>query len=674
MPTDRIHPRPTDVPEMSAELIAARRFAQSWRGYDPTEVQQFLGQVAEQVRALKERCERADAARRDAEQRASHPEIDEAALMAAVGEETAAILRSAKVAASEITAKAQASADAMVSAAEAKASEIVAEAGSLLATKTAEAEAAAAEIRETAAAEAENLRAAAQERSQELEVEAQRKSEEAVQAAQALREKILSDLARRRKVASVQIEQLRAGRERLLDAYLVVRRTLEEVTDELQRADSEARAAAGAAARHHAVDELADPPVEHQEITLPVPGPISGPEGVTTPVEGERTDNMRATVRQEAPVVLAPKAAELAGLPGDNVAGRAIVSRHDSVERVRLLREPPPPPEPSPEAHGANGPGGTVDELDEPEHPAGEESKNGPRPAPQAQHDVHSLFARIRAGRAEATDAARKALGDDDDASEDAVEAMPSAEASLNGSAKAAGAAAAPLRDQGAGSALAELLARREEVTGRLEASLARKLKRALQDEQNSLLDRLRGVKGPATPADLLPSEEEHPDRFADAGRPFLDEAMRAGSEVMASLCGHRVAVPSPGEGTLDDLADELGKAIAGPLRERLEVAMRSSSDEPSEMADVLGSAYREWKTQRVEAVARDQVSAAFARGAYVAAPEGSLLSWVASEAPCPDCEDNALAGEQHKAEPWPTGQLHPPAHPGCTCALVPAG
>ena len=117
MPTDRTHAHHSDLPDMSADLIAGRRFGQTWRGYDPDEVKQFLARVATQVRLLRERIEAAESARRDAEQRASHPEMDEAALMSAVGEETAGILRSARSAAAEITAKAEANAEALVAAA-----------------------------------------------------------------------------------------------------------------------------------------------------------------------------------------------------------------------------------------------------------------------------------------------------------------------------------------------------------------------------------------------------------------------------------------------------------------------------------------------------------------------------------------------------------------------------
>jgi hypothetical protein len=36
----------------------------------------------------------------------------------------------------------------------------------------------------------------------------------------------------------------------------------------------------------------------------------------------------------------------------------------------------------------------------------------------------------------------------------------------------------------------------------------------------------------------------------------------------------------------------------------------------------------------------------------------------------CPDCDDNALEPTV-KGSDFPTGQPHPPAHPGCRCLLV---
>jgi hypothetical protein len=64
---------------------------------------------------------------------------------------------------------------------------------------------------------------------------------------------------------------------------------------------------------------------------------------------------------------------------------------------------------------------------------------------------------------------------------------------------------------------------------------------------------------------------------------------------------------------------------------------------------------------------------AAHERGGFLARPEGTPLRWlVDDEGPCPDCEDNALAGPTPRGERFPTGQLHPPAHLGCRCLLTP--
>ena len=106
------------------------------------------------------------------------------------------------------------------------------------------AEEASARIVEAARAEAAETLEKARVEADAIRAAAQHERNLTIEGAIATRERVLEDLSRRRRVASVQIEQLRAGRERLLESYAVVRRTLEEVNDELNRADAEARAAA----------------------------------------------------------------------------------------------------------------------------------------------------------------------------------------------------------------------------------------------------------------------------------------------------------------------------------------------------------------------------------------------------------------------------------------------
>jgi hypothetical protein len=260
--------------------------------------------------------------------------------------------------------------------------------------------------------------------------------------------------------------------------------------------------------------------------------------------------------------------------------------------------------------------------------------------AEPASGTVDSLFARIRADRDKAVAHARVVLAED-----------------------------RPVPDEDEA-----LLQRRDEVAGSIEVSLTRRLKRALQDDQNDLLDRLRGLRtSQKAAAIVLPDRDAHLARFREAGRPFLAEAVTAGVTFTASLLpGLR---SSEHLGGLEHAAEDLAEAIVEPLRRRLEsVLAAGEGDDPVVLAEAVGGAYREWKTKRVEVVAADHVAAAFAAGAYAATPSGTPLRWLVedTDGPCPDCDDNVLAGEQPKGEPFPTGQRHPPAHPGCRCLLVP--
>ncbi|MBO0729761.1 MAG: hypothetical protein J2P57_10915, partial [Acidimicrobiaceae bacterium] len=104
--------------------------------------------------------------------------------------------------------------------------------------------------------------------------------------------------------------------------------------------------------------------------------------------------------------------------------------------------------------------------------------------------------------------------------------------------------------------------------------------------------------------------------------------------------------------------------------------AIDSAGDDQATLVDAIGAAYREWKSQRIERSVGDVIAAAFSRGSWSTVPDGSRLRWVAEdiEGPCPDCDDDNLAGALLKGEAWPTGQMHPPAHSGCRCLLVPVG
>jgi hypothetical protein len=205
-------------------------------------------------------------------------------------------------------------------------------------------------------------------------------------------------------------------------------------------------------------------------------------------------------------------------------------------------------------------------------------------------------------------------------------------------------------------------LERRDECLEPVALDLVRRLKRVLQDEQNEVLDRLRQGRGRGTALDALPAAPDQAGRYRDAAVDPLATAARAG----ADLLGLGLSDGLPTRAWASELGDEM---VAG-LRERVTRSLEGGAD--ADPGDTLGAVYRQWKTERVEQIAHHHLMAAFNKGAYAGAAGGTPLRWVFADAgPCPDCDDNALAGPTPKGEPFPTGQLHPPAHAGCGCVLA---
>jgi hypothetical protein len=317
----------------------------------------------------------------------------------------------------------------------------------------------------------------------------------------------------------------------------------------------------------------------------------------------------------------------------------------DEEEGVRIIdpvsaEGPTQEPEPAPEQYAAE------------EQPAVDEQPEG---------SVDDLFARLRADRQGAVIKAQQVLAQREEVvpeppppvAEDHSEVEP--DVVEEGGGEEAEAADADRR----------LLEQRDECLEPVAGELVRKLKRVLQDEQNEILDRLRRIRGRGRPDDALPAPGDQAGRYRDAAVAPLTDAARIG----ASLNGVG-DVDVPARQWAQDLADEL---VSG-LRDRISrsLAAVGESAEENEAADSLGAAYRQWKTERVEQIARHHLAVAFNGGVLAAVPAGSALRWVFGDSgPCPDCDDNALAGPTTRGDAYPTGQPHPPAHAGCGCLLV---
>jgi cell division septum initiation protein DivIVA len=492
------------------------------------------------------------------------------------------------------------------------------------------------------AAQGEQERNAARSEAEAIVTEAKEEGRRLVNEAQTVRRRMLEDLGRRRRALRQQIEQLQGGRERLLEAYEVVGHTMREATEELTVALPEARAAAERAGHGVGPGDT----VEHLEAEiasarmagLPIvtaedePNGEEPPRGRRRPVAVPLERDVR-DMREVEPVV------------ADFEEVRVLAGDSDDEAAEGEVDEPEPGAGESDgdEDAGAAAPAGDepdADELDEHGPDAGAIDESGPdagvvdEPEPEpglrgGEHgatteadgrDGEDLFARLRRSRQDAPasgdepEVVPAAAGDGADGEETpaATDAEPRAtgEVDADGGADAeadAGRGGPDLDqpDDGAepfglviGSP-SEPTAPEDARAGRstAEHELARRLKRLLSDEQNDVLDRLRrNRRRTLTVEDLLDDFDERVTRFADAVRPVLAEA--------AATTAGEAALP------VDDLAAELAREVAEALVDGLLEPLEE--DLPVEDLDgPVRALYRDWKTDRIGALAERYVEAA---------------------------------------------------------------
>jgi cell division septum initiation protein DivIVA len=249
--------RPTSiVSELAPEEVAARSFVTVRRGFEPDAVRRFLQEVAQQIGNARVRERELRGALAAAEAKAASPELDEATLTAALGQETTKVLRAAHDAARDVVARA-----------EARAGELTAAADSILAERTAAAE-----------HEAERLIGAARARSEALLDEARASCRGMVDEAREARRRILQDLAARRRELHLQLEQIRVAKDALIGIVETSADAVEGVRDRLRGAEAEARRAA----------EASDAPViDDVPIEVLVAEALGERTGETAPVDLE---------------------------------------------------------------------------------------------------------------------------------------------------------------------------------------------------------------------------------------------------------------------------------------------------------------------------------------------------------------------------------------------------
>ena len=442
--------------------------------------------------------------------------------------------------------------------------------------------------------------------------------------AQRVRERMLNDLARRRKAFRQQIERLQAGRDRLMSAYDVVRETLDVATEELTVALPQARLAAEAAALRAAdeheptLDELereaAQLPEVETEVEVPVaseaPAPDAEEAETSAPTASEPDEDAGSppsSSADETPTPDAspdlhddrPRAPSDASVEGRHSSSVKVIRADESAESAEPepqattepnAEAPPPPPETG---------GGTAQE---PAAPAAAESDipEEDRPPPPEPTEVSSLFARIR----EETVVDETVLVDGDAGTIEVVETVEEIElveevlvdeAELAELAELASLAAnaAPAEEPAAAEPEPldpdhELIARRDEALVEIERNLGRRIKRELSDEQNELLDTVRRQKGVPTADAALPAEAEHLARYRTAALPSLVAAATAGGDLLADTGIELGPTGAKAGAKAGELAGQLAADLVEPLRQRLGRCFEETAGDSDELAERL--------------------------------------------------------------------------------------
>ena len=195
---------------------------------------------------------------------------------------------------------------------------------------------------------------------------------------------------------------------------------------------------------------------------------------------------------------------------------------------------------------------------------------------------------------------------------------------------------------------------------------LAHRAKRAVQDEQNDVLDGLRRQRGKIDVAKVLPAADEQLTRWAHVLQPSVDLAYAAGAASMPPAPGDGATAAVPGA-LLTELATTVVTPAPHPTRhvarvDRRQVAgRRRDRDRPAPrrpVPRVEGPGPR--RRPRRRARARPSPGARTTRRPRV----HSCAGWPRGSGSAPTAT-TTRSSRRVRGDDFPTGQPHPPAHPG---------
>ena len=624
----------------SPAAVGSAAFPTSRRGFDQAEVRDFLKMVAAEMARLQERERFLESEMRAMQTRGlSAPgRLDEETVTTLLGEEAARVLTAARDASTQIRDRAEESATRLVK----------------------DAAEDAVRIRESAVLEAARIRDdSGADAEAEIEM-AKQQGRDMVNEAREYREKVLSELSRRRDAARSQIEQLLHGRDRLMNAFERARIASEDVIGGLTDA-------------HDEPEFIVD--------LSPTTGPV--------PIINSEHPSVKMFDREEIVVEEEPTETVSNVVIFDHeseaevevIADEVSVEVIDEVQIVDVLHPVHTPAEVEPSVEDVISVetsetsqtnvvslfGRGRRSVDMPEIAIEEVEAEQPAEAavvvPSVKKDVvavDDIFAKLRAGST--ADVAAKAATSSDVAKAE----KPAAKASVPKAEKKAKAKpVAPVVD------LARFEERNEELSP-VVVAMARKLKRVLADEQNTVLGHVRAKRSSLDIDAVLGTEAEHSARYASA---VAEDSMAAASAGAKSV---KAAGGSSRRVTQKAIAAHAVSAITAGLvagfREDARIAIGEAEGDREVLLGLIRDVYRSWKTERIDSHVDDIACSSYSHGAYLALEPGSKITWMAEPDTncCSECEDNSLGGSVVRGDDFPTGHSHPPAHAGCRCLVAP--
>ena len=613
----------------SPAAVGSAQFSVVRRGFEQEEVRDLLRGVSAELARLQERERFLESELRAMQTRGlSAPgALDEEMVTALLGEETARVLTSAREAAKQQIARAAETAE-----------RLVREASSDAARIRQEAEIESSRQRNDAVADVEAEIELAKQQGREMVIEARE-----------YREKVLSELARRRELAREQIEHLIHDRDRLVAAFDRARLAANDVVGDLTE-----------------FDELSEEVARISGLSTPV--------DATAPIFFDHTKDPDA-IPQSSELIEVEK---VVGVIAESIDSTTVevVEVDEVVEEVVVIEV---------EEVIAETPETTVVAMHE--APAGmSEHPSSEPPAQEHIAEVVQLFGKKRK-ETEAPQAAVEVVEPPVEVAEvvetkkQTVAATPQKKsvddlfARLKQTSTAEVArttkpkVVVPKVDQG-------VFDHRDEVLEPILVLITRKMKRVLADEENSILTYLQGKKSVVALEKVLPVGDEHLQMYVEALAEDVISAAMAGAQSLSKSLKADLRKRVTRSAVMQVVSRTIDESTIRPLREKIQRAVEQSNGDKEEMSNLIRSVYREMKMQRVEQQVSDIARMAYSRGAYLVLDQGTKVCWMVDPngPSCADAEDNSLAGSTGLGSEFPTGHIHPTAHAGCRCLIAPIG